>query len=118
MPLSNRKRPTASMSSWRASGISTIGKPERFGVCTPSESRQSRTSDVLRQRSARIASPRRSFTSSPTSAVASDATGDGPEYKYGGGGGFSCGLRCGGGGRETRRGAGVFSGGGRREERG
>ena len=28
MPWSKRKRPTASMSSWRASGTSMIGKPE------------------------------------------------------------------------------------------
>ena len=32
----------------------------------------------------RSASPRRSLTSKPASTVASDATGDGPEYRYGG----------------------------------
>ena len=32
---------------------------------------------------ARSASPRCSLTSKPASTVASDATGDGPEYRYG-----------------------------------
>ena len=31
-----------------------------------------------------MASPRRSFTSRPARTVASDATGEGPEYRYGG----------------------------------
>ena len=47
MPLSNRYRPTASMSLWRASGTSMIGNPDRFGVCTPRRSRQSRTAAGL-----------------------------------------------------------------------
>ena len=42
-------------------------------------------------RSPRSASPRRSLTSRPASTVASDATGDGPEYRYGGAATFS---RC------------------------
>ena len=59
MPFSNRKRPAASMSSCRASGTSMIGNPERLGVWAPIRSRHSSTSTVFRQRSARIASPRR-----------------------------------------------------------
>ena len=59
-----------------------MGNPDRFGVCAPSRSRQSSTAAVFRQRSARIASPRVSFTSSPASVVASEATGEGPEYRY------------------------------------
>ena len=59
------------------------GSPERFGVCTPSTSRHSSTFAVLCQRSVRIVSPRASFTSKPAITVASDATGDGPEYRYG-----------------------------------
>src|ERR1041384_1255551 len=72
------------MSPSRASGTSMIGKPERFGVCTPSRSRCSRTVVVLRQSEARTASPLRSLTSRPASTVASEAVGDGPEYRYGG----------------------------------
>src|SRR5919198_1176588 len=45
---------------------------------------RSRTRLVLRYISARYRSPRRSFTSSPASVVASEAIGDGPEYRYGG----------------------------------
>ena len=47
-----------------------IGKPERFGVWTPSPSRHLSNSSVLRQRSARIASPRASLTSKPARTVA------------------------------------------------
>src|SRR4029077_13465206 len=65
------------------------GKPDRFGVCAPSRSRHSRTRSVLRQRSARIESPRSSLTARPESVVASDATGEGPEYRYGGAAVFS-----------------------------
>ncbi len=39
---------------------------------------------VIRCRSARSASPRLSLTSKPARTVASEATGDGPEYRYGG----------------------------------
>jgi hypothetical protein len=67
------------MRRWSRSGISMIGKPERFGVWTPARSRALRTLSVSRHSSARIASPRCSLTSSPASTVASDATGDGPE---------------------------------------
>src|SRR5207244_13496943 len=61
-----------------------IVMPVRFCLVTSSRSRQSRTAYVLRQISARMASPRLSFTSSPVMTVASDAIGDGPEYRYGG----------------------------------
>src|SRR4051794_39650729 len=74
------------MRRWSRSGISMIGKPERFGVWTPMRSSACRTRSVSRQSSARIASPRVSLTSRPARTVASDATGDGPEYRYGGGG--------------------------------
>jgi hypothetical protein len=39
---------------------------------------------VLAQSTARSSSPLASLTWSPTSTPASDATGDGPEYRYGG----------------------------------
>ena len=57
-----------------------IGKPDRFGrVHAESvELRRARLA-VFRQRSARMASPRFSFTSRPTITVASEAIGDGPE---------------------------------------
>jgi hypothetical protein len=42
---------------------------------------------------ARSSSPRASFTCSPTSALASEAIGDGPEYRYGGAATFSIRLR-------------------------
>ena len=69
---------------WSRSGTSMIGKPERFGVATPRPSR--RVEDARRHavQVRRSASPRRSLTSKPASTVASDATGDGPEYRYGG----------------------------------
>ena len=38
----------------------------------------------MRHRSARSASPRVRLTSRPASVVASEATGEGPEYRYGG----------------------------------
>ena len=62
-----------------------IGKPERFGVSTPRRSRQSSTRAVCRAQHARAARRRGvSLTSKPASTVASEATGDGPEYRYGG----------------------------------
>src|ERR1700730_11596175 len=71
--------------SWgSARAISMMGNPDSLGVAMPSSSRASRTLRVLRWRSARMASPRRSFTSRPDRTVASDATGAGPEYRYGG----------------------------------
>jgi hypothetical protein len=79
------------------------GKPERFGVCAPRRSRQSRTVAVLRQRSARIASPRVSLTSRPASVVASDATGDGPESRYGGAAVLSRRFSSGGHARKAAR---------------
>src|SRR5260370_23662480 len=72
------------MSSESASAISMIGNPEWFGVAMLPSSSASRTRRVLRWRSARMASPRHSFTARPARTVASDATGDGPEYRYGG----------------------------------
>ena len=66
-----------------------IGKPERFGVWMPSASRHVRTWSVFRQRSARSSSPRASLTSKPARTVASEAVGDGPEYRYGGAAVFS-----------------------------
>src|SRR6187200_2740271 len=83
------------MSLWRASGTSMMGKPDRLGVWTPSRSSSLSTAAVLRQRSARMASPRFSFTSRPTRTVARDAIGDGPEYRYGGAAVFSRRLRSG-----------------------
>ena len=42
---------------------------------------------------ARMASPRRSLTAMPTATVASEATGDGPEYRYGGASTLSASFR-------------------------
>src|SRR6266545_5903850 len=53
-------------------------------VVAPSLSRWSRTRRVLAYRMARSSSPRMSLICRPTSALASDAIGDGPEYRYGG----------------------------------
>ena len=61
-----------------------IGSPDRFGVSIPSLRMALRTRSVCRHSVARRASPRASFTSKPASTVASDATGEGPEYRYGG----------------------------------
>src|SRR5919197_984139 len=72
------------MSSPCASGTSMIGKPEVFGVWAPRRSRHSSTVAVLRHSEARIFSPRSSFTCRPARVVASEATGEGPEYRYGG----------------------------------
>src|SRR5919202_1597162 len=84
MPRSHRNSPTAWMSWPGASGNSTIGRVPVFGVYRPSARTWSSTFIVLRYRSARMASPRMSLTSRPASTVASDAVGDGPEYRYGG----------------------------------
>src|SRR3954468_144496 len=84
------------MSEWRASGSSTIGNPEQLGVGPRSRSSASSTVAVFRHRSARISSPRRSFTSSPARTVASDAIGEGPEYRYGGAAVFSSRFSSGG----------------------
>jgi hypothetical protein len=62
-------------------GTSTIGKPERFRVNAPSFSRWSSTRRVLAQRTARSSSPLVSETWSPTSTLAREATGEGPEYR-------------------------------------
>src|SRR3954466_9452927 len=72
---------------WSRSGTSMIGKPERFGVATPRPCSVSRIRAVMAWRWPRRASPRRSLTSKPARTVASEATGDGPEYRYGGGAG-------------------------------
>ena len=56
-----------------------IGKPEWFGVWMPSRAKQSSTRAVSAWSVPRSASPRRSLTSKPTSTLASEATGDGPE---------------------------------------
>ena len=61
-----------------------IGSPERLGVETPASRSQSSTRAVRSNNRLRSSSPRRSLTSSPASTVASDATGEGPEYRYGG----------------------------------
>src|SRR5690348_8195045 len=84
MLRSQRNWPIAWMSCPSCNGSSTIGVSPVFGVYRPSARTWSRTFIVLRYRSARIASPRLSFTSRPASTVASDAVGDGPEYRYGG----------------------------------
>src|SRR4051794_41969404 len=70
---------------WSRSGTSMIGKPERFGVATPRPCSVSRIRAVMAWRWPRRASPRRSLTSKPARTVARDATGDGPEHRYGGG---------------------------------
>src|SRR5918994_6272164 len=84
MPRSRRKRPALARSSGSARGTSTIGNPERLRVNAPSFSRWSRIRRVLDQSTARRSSPLASLTWSPTSTLASEATGDGPEYRYGG----------------------------------
>src|SRR6266545_56468 len=61
-----------------------IGNPEVFRVVAPSLSRWSRTRRVLAYSMARSWSPRASLICRPTSALASEAIGDGPEYRYGG----------------------------------
>ena len=61
-----------------------IGKPDSLGVRTPISRSAPSTRAVLPWMSARSASPRLRLTSSPASTVAIDATGDGPEYRYGG----------------------------------
>src|SRR5262249_61879284 len=70
----------------------------------PRRSTVSSTRPVRRQSSARMASPRRSLTSKPARTVASEATGDGPEYRYGGAGALGRALSSGGRGGEARRG--------------
>src|SRR5689334_5968297 len=84
MPRSHRNWPTCWMSRPAASGSSMIGVVPVFGVYTPSARTWSSTFIVLRYRSARTSSPRLSLTSSPAMTVASEAVGDGPEYRYGG----------------------------------
>jgi len=84
MPWSSRKRPALARSSASASGTSTIGNPEWLRVNAPSFSSWSRIRRVLAHRIARRSSPLVSLTWSPTSTLARDATGDGPEYRYGG----------------------------------
>jgi hypothetical protein len=79
MPLSTRKRPALARLAGSASGTSTIGNPERLRVNAPSLSRWSRIRWVLAHRTVRRSSPLSSLTWSPTRALASDATGDGPE---------------------------------------
>src|SRR3954453_5283484 len=83
MPRSQSSLPTASMSLPAASGSSIPGVSPTFGVYTPSARTWSSTFMLLRYRSARIASPRLALTLIPASTVASDAVGDGPEYRYG-----------------------------------
>ena len=61
-----------------------IGSSEWFGVATPSSRRRRTTRALCFQMTARSASPRCSLTSNPLRTVASDATGEGPEYRYGG----------------------------------
>jgi len=58
-----------------------IGKPEVFKVVAPSLSRWSRTRRVLACSTARSSSPRASLICRPTRALASEAIGDGPEYR-------------------------------------
>src|SRR4051794_41936185 len=88
---------------WSRSGTSMIGKPERFGVATPRPCSVSRIRAVMAWRWPRRASPRRSLTSKPARTVASDATGDGPEYRYGGGGALHRALTSLGGGGDAPR---------------
>ena len=54
-----------------------------------SPSSASSTRCVMRYSSPRTAFPRVRFTCRPDKAVARDATGDGPEYRYGGASTFS-----------------------------
>src|SRR3954449_690258 len=84
MPRSHSSLPTSSMSSPAASGSSITGVLPVFGVKTPRPRTWSRTFIVLRYRSARMSSPRFSFTDRPARTVASEAVGAGPEYRYGG----------------------------------
>ena len=61
-----------------------IGKPDWLGVLMPSSWSRSSTRAVRRWSCDRSWSPRSSLTRRPSSTVASEATGDGPEYRYGG----------------------------------
>ena len=66
-----------------------IGRPERFGVSMSSRVERGEHARGERVKRRAQASPRRSLTSKPASTVASDATGEGPEYRYGGAATFS-----------------------------
>ena len=61
-----------------------IGRPERFGVYDAERASAVEHAGglALQVGADRVAA--RSLTSKPASTVASEATGDGPEYRYGG----------------------------------
>src|SRR5437899_4000443 len=84
MPRRHRMSATPASSQPGASGNSTMGVPYALAVHTRSESTWDSTRADSRYSRARNASPRLAFTSNPASTLASEATGDGPEYRYGG----------------------------------
>src|SRR5215213_6207775 len=117
MPRSSRKRPALARSSGPARGTSTIGNPERLSVKAPSLPRWSRMRLVLAQRTARSSSPLASLTPSPTSTLASEATGEGARVQVRGGRDLEQALelgRAGDEGQQRRVGLGEAAGEARR----
>src|SRR2546429_495570 len=84
MPRRHSTSATVVSSQPRASGSSMTGVPYVLAVHIPRASTWDSTRMDSRDSRARSTSPRLAFTSNPASTVASDATGDGPEYRYGG----------------------------------